>query len=157
MINFLCAASNATAEREATRRAAGSAPQPAAGALTVEPSAGPKDAGSDPSRHTAESSAWRAAAMSADVLDQIEAAAAKVEADIAAATQAYEELQTGAAAAAEAAVRAAQSAMASADSAVQADTRARIALRRVEHYVTITVCILIIAIVILTVTATAAH
>jgi hypothetical protein len=143
VITFLHDASMMTAEREATRRSVGSTTQDTDGALAVEESA--------------ESSAWRAAAVSMDALDQIEAAAARVEADIAAASRAHAELQAGAAAAAADAVHAAQSALASAGTAVQAEGRAKVALRRIEHYVTITVGILIIAIIILTLSAASAH
>jgi hypothetical protein len=146
VVTFLHDASMSTAEREATPRAVGSTAQDTDGTLAVEESRG-----------TAESSAWRAAAMSMDALDQIEAAVASMEADIAAAALAHAELQAGAAAAAADAVRAAQEAQASAGTAVQADKRAKVALRRIEHYVAITVVILIIAIVLLTITANGAH
>ena len=101
--------------------------------------------------------AWRAAAVSVAALDRIEATAAKVEADIAAALQAHAELQAGAGTAAEGAIHAAQSAWVAANSAVEADRRAKIALRRVEHYVSITVALLVIAIIVLAVTATSVH
>jgi hypothetical protein len=114
-------------------------------------------AGQTTSRSVAESAAWRAAAVSVAALDRIEATAAKVEADIAAALQAHAELQAGAGTAAEAAVHAAQSAWVAAHSAVAADSRAKIALRRVEHYVTITVVLLVIAIIVLVVTAVPVH
>jgi hypothetical protein len=114
-------------------------------------------AGQTTSHSVAESAAWRAAAVSVAALDRIEATAAKVEADIAAALQAHAELQAGAGTAAEAAVHAAQSAWVAAHLAVAADSRAKIALRRVEHYVTITVALLVIAIIVLGVTAVPVH
>ncbi|HTP15460.1 MAG TPA: hypothetical protein VMK13_06445, partial [Streptosporangiaceae bacterium] len=60
-------------------------------------------------------------------------------------------------AAAEAAVRAAQSSWVAAGTAVEADRQAKISLRRIEHYVTVTVGLLIIAIIVLVATASAAH
>ncbi len=80
-----------------------------------------------------------------------------MEADIAAALQAHAELQAGAGTAAEGAIHAAQSAWVAANSAVEADSRAKIALRRVEHYVSITVVLLVIAIIVLVVTAVPVH
>jgi hypothetical protein len=106
---------------------------------------------------SAESAAVRAAAAGAATLERIEAAAAKVEQDIAAALQAHAELQAGAGRAAEAAVRAAQDAWVAAGSAVEADKRARISLRLVARWATITMALLFIAIVILVVTATTVH
>jgi hypothetical protein len=169
VLSFLQDTSIATAERQVTGDLADAASAVAAaenavggGALGTGPAlaAGtrdvPGDAGQNPGL-TAESSAWQAAAISVDVLDRIEAAAARVEADIATASQANAEMQAGAAAAAETAVRAAQSATASADTAVRAEGRATIALRRIEHFTTITVAILIIAIIILSIAATSAH
>jgi len=104
-----------------------------------------------------ESAAVRAAAAGVATLERIEAAAAKVEEDIAAALQAHAELQAGAGQAAEAAVRAAQDAWVAARSAVEADKKARISLRLVARYVTITMALLFIAIVVLVVTATTVH
>jgi hypothetical protein len=101
VIGFLHDASKATADREAQRAAVAATDAEA----TVTAPAG-NAAGS------VGSVAWRAAAISVAALDRMEAAAAKVEADIAVALRAYAELQAGAGAAAEAAVHAAQSAMA---------------------------------------------
>src|ERR1700733_14711408 len=92
VIGFLRDASKATAAREAAR--ADAAAEATAAAGSTEPAAGPV---------AAQSAAWRLAAVSASALDRIEAAAAKVEADIAVAHRTYEELQAGAGAAAEAA------------------------------------------------------
>jgi hypothetical protein len=108
-------------------------------------------------RFVAESDAWRAAAASVAALDRIESAAARVQADIAAALRAHADLQAGAGAAAEAAVRAAQSAWVAAGTAAAADSSAKISLRKVEHYVTITVALVVIAIVILVVASGPAH
>jgi hypothetical protein len=105
----------------------------------------------------AESAAVRAAAAGAATLERIEAAAAKVEQDIAAALQAHADLQAGAGRAAEAAVRAAQDAWVAAGSAAESDKRARISLRLVARWATITMALLFIAIVILVVTATTVH
>lgn len=164
VLSFLQEASTNTAERAATRRMAGalaeitvsSGAQGTEQTLAAGTAETTEDAGQNPSL-TAESSAWRAAAVSVDALDRIEAAAARVEADIAAASAAHAELQAGAGAAVEAAVRAAESAVAAAGTAVQAERRAGIVLRRIEHYTTITVAILIIAIIVLSISATSAH
>jgi hypothetical protein len=142
VLGFLQDASIATAERQATDRVAG-APAAAASAVAATDNT--------VSLIATESSAWQAAAISADALDRIEAAAAKVEADIAAAAQAHAEMQAGVGAAVEEAVRAAQSAMGSADTAVQADRRVTVIMRRIEHYTAITVGILIVALILLTV------
>jgi hypothetical protein len=105
----------------------------------------------------AESGAVRAAAEGLATLERIEAAATKVEADIAAALQAHAELQAGAGQAAEAAVRAAQDAWIAASKAADADVRAHVSLRKVASYVSVAVVLVIIAIVILVVTATQAR
>ncbi|MGO9783704.1 MAG: hypothetical protein ACLPKE_01760 [Streptosporangiaceae bacterium] len=156
VISFLHDASTATAERAAARAeaaTAGAGPGQAGGVSAADESRfGP--AGADASRAEAESIAWRAASVSLATLDRIEAAAASIEADIRAALQAQADLQAGAGAAAEAAVSAAASAWRAADSAVEADTRVKIALRRVEHFVTITVILLIIALILVVVGAT---
>jgi hypothetical protein len=170
VVGFLHDASMATAQREATRAdgaatdvaAATATPTGNAAAATptgnaVTGSAVTDGAGKIASHSVAESTAWRAAAVSVAALDRIEATAAKVEADIAAALQAHAELQAGAGTAAEGAIHAAQSAWVAANSAVEADSRAKIALRRVEHYVSITVALLVIAIIVLVVTATSVH
>ena len=143
VISFLQDASKATAERESARTGAaapgaGATVTAAAGnpagdgastadaipAAAPEPEAMPPGAISAASDAAAVSAAWRAA------LDRIEAAAAKVEEDIAVAHRAYAELQAGAGAAAKAAVRAAESAMASAGTAVEAERRVRSACAR---------------------------
>jgi hypothetical protein len=148
VLGFLQDASIATAERQAADRVAG-APADAASADAATENA--QGTGRNPSLIATESSAWQAAAISADALDRIEAAAAKVEADIAAAAQAHAEMQAGVGAAVEEAVRAAQSAVGSADTAVQADRRVTVIMRRIEHYTAITVGILIVALILLTV------
>src|SRR6266516_2124259 len=116
------------------------------------------DANADPaaSEFAAQSVALRAAAMSVATLDRIEAAAAKVEADIVLALQAHAELQAGAGAAAEVAVNAAQDAWVAAGTAVEADKKARNTLRVIARYaVTITVLV-VIEIIIFVLFATAA-
>ena len=170
VISFLQDASKATAEREAAR--AGAAAAGAEAAVTAaagdaagggaskavaiptpapEPEAMPWDAIS------AELEPWRLAAISADALDRIEAAAARVEADIAVAHRAYEELQAGAGAAAEAAVRAAEEAMASAGTAAEAERQVRISLRQVRQNVVITSALLVIVIIVLVVVTSPVH
>ena len=99
----------------------------------------------------AQSEAWRLAAVSAAALDRIEAAASAVEADIAVAHRRYEELKTGAGAAAEAAVHAAHSAMTSASTAVEAERQVKISLRLVRQNVVITAVLVAVVIIILVV------
>ena len=169
VISFLHDASIATAEREAVRAETAGAGTSAAtttgtgvangpdeadgiSAAAGEPRPGTAAAGA--SRLDAESVAWQAASVSLATLGRIEAAAANIEADIRAALQAQAELQAGAGAAAEAAVSAAASAWQAAATAVEADSRVKIALRRVEHFVTISVVLLIIAIILVVVGAT---
>jgi hypothetical protein len=125
-------------------------------AAALEPEAMPRDRISAASP-AAGSEAWRLAAISADALDRIEAAAAKVEADIAVAKRAYQELQAGAGAAAEAAVHAAESAMASAGTAVEAERRVRISLRQVRQNVVISTALVAVVIIILLLAATIVH
>jgi hypothetical protein len=123
VISFLHDASKATADREAVR--AGSASTDDEASVTADAGAskasgipaqasvsGSPEMPSDASHVAAGSAGWGAAAIGVATLDRIEAAAAKVEADIAVALRAYADLEAGAGAAAEAAVKAAESAMA---------------------------------------------
>jgi hypothetical protein len=159
VIGFLRDASKATAEREAARAGAAAADAEAAdsagstetGATESEPSATLGETISAASPVAAQSEAWRLAAASASALDRIEAAAAKVEADIAVAHRVYEELQSGAGAAAEAAVHAAESAMDSASTAVEAERQVKISLRLVRQNVVITTALVVVVIIILVV------
>ena len=159
VITFLQDASKATAEREAARAGAAAAEAEAtAAAGSTETAAEPPDLEamfgdtiSAASPVAAQSDAWRLAAVSAAALDRIEAAAAKVEADIQVAHRTYEELQAGAGAAAESAVHAAQSAMASASTAVEAERQVKISLRLVRQNVVITTVLVAVVIVILVV------
>jgi hypothetical protein len=158
VIGFLRDASKATAAREAARAdAAAEADATAAAGSTEtaaelpEPAATLGDTISAASPVAAQSEAWRLAAVSAAALDRIEAAAAKVEADIAVAHRTYEELQAGAGAAAESAVHAAQSAMASASTAVEAERQVKISLRLVRQNVVITTVLVAVVIIILVV------
>jgi hypothetical protein len=159
VISFLQDASKATAEREAAQAGAAAAEAESATAAgstetaaeVPEPAATPGDTISAASPVAAQSEAWRLAAVSAAALDRIEAAAAKVEADIAVAHRTYEELQSGAGAAAEAAVNAAQSAMASASTAVEAERQVKISLRLVRQNVVITTVLVAVVIIILVV------
>jgi uncharacterized protein YfaQ (DUF2300 family) len=165
VITFLQDASKATAEREAVRAGDAEATVSAAAGDTAgdsaslsegipaaapEPVAIPRDAISA-ADDAAESVAWRAA------LERIEAAAAKVEADIAVAHRAYVELQAGAGDAAEAAVRAAESAMASAGTAVEAERQVRISLRQVRQNVVVTFVLVAIVIIVLLVATSPVH
>jgi len=163
VISFLHDASTATAERAAAR-AENAAPTPTAATVGAGPGqAGGISAADEPqfgqpavsaSRAEAESMAWRAASVSLATLDRIETAAAGIEADIRAALHAQADLQAGAGAAAEAAVSAATSAWQAAGTAVAAESRVKVAVRRVEHIVTITVILLIIALILVVVGAT---
>ena len=175
VISFLQDASKATAEREAV--GAGAAATDAEATVTpaaastagdgaskadgivaapAEPEAIPRDA-IPAASDVASSVAWRAAAISVAALDRIEAAAAKVEADIAVAHRAYAELQAGAGAAAEAAVHAAQSAMESAGTAVEAERQVRISLRQVRQNVVITFILVAIVIIVLGLATSSVH
>jgi hypothetical protein len=169
VISFLQDASKATAEREASRAdvaatgaeaasdVAAEGASKAGGLPAPEWEAVLRDALLAPSHVGAESVAWRAASISVAALDRIEAAAAKVEADIAVALQAYAELQAGAGAAAEAAVRAAQSAMASAGVATEAERQVRISLRQVRQYMLITVALVVVVVIVLAVASSPVH
>jgi hypothetical protein len=156
VISFLQDASKATAEREAVGAGAAATDAEATVTPAAEPEAIPRDA-IPAAGNVASSVAWRAAAISVAALDRIEAAAAKVEADIAVALRAYAELQSGAGAAAEAAVNAAQSAMASAGTAVEAERQVRISLRQVRQYVVITAALVVIVIIVLAVATSPVH
>ena len=177
VISFLNDASKATADREAVRAGVAPADGEATAAAAEEnapwaaaegnaPSAGPGTAIELPAQAPAPatvprdavpasgqvatgSAGWGAAAIGAATLDRIEAAAAKVDADIAVALRAYADLQAGAGAAAEAAVHAAQSAMASAGVATEAERQVRISLRQVRQYVVVTVVLLVVVIIVL--------
>ena len=108
-------------------------------------------------RLAAESVAWRAADASVAVLDRIELAAAKIEADIAAAYTAQADLQAKAGMAAEAAVHAAQSAWEAAVESMEAEGRSKIILRRVGQYMVVTFSLVVITVIMLAVTAGVAH
>ena len=99
----------------------------------------------------------RAAALSVATLDRIEAAAAKVEADIRSALQAQAELQAGAGAAAEAAVRAAQESWIAARTSEAAEGRARVILRLMTRYLAVTIALVVITLIFLILTASVAH
>lgn len=162
VVSFLRDASAATAERQADRTAAvppgaQAAPAPAGtGAADGDLAA---DEGShrtaDPA--AAQSVALRAAAMSVATLDRIEAAAAKVEADIATALRAHAELQAGAGAAAETAVSAAQDAWLAAGSAEESDRKAGTKLRLVIRYAAMTTILVVIEFIIFVLFASSAH
>ncbi len=104
-----------------------------------------------------ESVAMRAAALSVATLDRIEAAAAKVEADIRSALQAQAELQAGAGAAAEAAVRAAEQSWMAARTSVAAEGRARVILGVMTRYLAVTIALVVITLIFLIITASVAH
>lgn len=153
VVSFLHDASAATAEREAAGTLASTADD--GSAVAFDPTSW--TAATTASTAGAQSETVRAAAAGLATLERIEAAAAKVEEDIAVALQTQAELQAGAGRAAEAAVRAAQEAWMSADSAAESDRKARISLHLVVRYVTILMALLFIAIIVLIVTATSVH
>jgi hypothetical protein len=105
----------------------------------------------------AESIAVRAAASGVATLDRIEAAAAKVEADIREALRAQAELQAGAGIAAEAAVRAAQESWLSARASEAAEGRARVILGVMTRYLAVTIALVVVTLIFLVITAAVAH
>jgi hypothetical protein len=105
----------------------------------------------------AESVAVRAAASNVATLDRIEAAAAKVEADIRSALRAQAELQAGAGVAAEAAVRAAQESWIAARTSEAAEGRARVILGVMTRYLAVTIALVVVTIIFLVITAAVAH
>jgi hypothetical protein len=145
---FLHDASAATAERKAAQ-----ADQSATPAVAAAPGA----AAGTASTRAAETASWQAAASGVATLEKIEAAAAAVEADIAAALQKQAQLQVGAGAAAEAAVRAALSAGKAEASAAESDRLAKISLRKVGRYVTLTIALLLVALAIIGFATTLIH
>jgi hypothetical protein len=102
----------------------------------------------------AESVALRAAASGLATLDRIEAAAAKVEADIRSALLVQAELQAGAGVAAEAAVRAAQEAWTAARASEAAEGRARVILGVMSRYLAVAIALLTVTVIFLIITAT---
>lgn len=106
---------------------------------------------------TAESVAVRAAASGVATLDRIEAAAAKVEADIRSALLAQAELQAGAGVAAEAAVRAAQESWIAARTSEAAEGRARVILGVMSRYLAVTIALVVVTAIFLVITATVAR
>ena len=105
----------------------------------------------------AESVAVRAAVAGVATLDRIEAAAAKVEADIRSALLAQAELQAGAGVAAEAAVRAAQASWVAARASEAAEGRARVILGVMTRYLAVTMAILLVTLIFVVITAVVAH
>jgi len=106
---------------------------------------------------TAESVAVRAAASGVATLDRIEAAAAKVEADIRSALLAQAELQAGAGVAAEAAVRAAQESWIAARTSEAAEGRARVILGVMSRYLAVTIALVVLTAIFLAITAAVAR
>jgi hypothetical protein len=152
VVRVLHDATLATAEPEAVP--AGPAVTDAEAATTAAAGNALGDGARDAaSRLAAESVAWRAADASVAALDRIELAAAKIEADIAAAYSAQADLQAKAGIAAEAAVHAAQSAWEAAVSSMEAEDRSKIILRSVGRYMVVTIVLVVITIIMLAVTA----
>jgi hypothetical protein len=148
------------------------APVPKTGESTVavQAAADPANGGSAPLRvripasmtsggsdAAAESVAVRAAAAGVATLDRIEAAAAKVEADIRSALLAQAELQAGAGVAAEAAVRAAQASWIAARASEAAEGRARVILGVMTRYLAVTIALVAITVIFLVITAAVTH
>jgi len=105
----------------------------------------------------AESVAVRAAVAGVATLDRIEAAAAKVEADIRSALRAQAELQAGAGVAAEAAVRAAQASWIAARASEAAEGRARVILGVMTRYLAVTIALVAVTVIFLVITAAVTH
>ncbi len=167
VISFLSAAAAATADHDVQAPGETAAGQAPAGGLAGTTVPGPAEA---PESDRMFPAAWRAqaagtpeavalqaqaitlraAAVSVATLDRIEAAAAKLEADIAVARQEQAALQAKAGAAVAEAVRAAQR-------ATDASSQAKRALRLIGRYVVITVVLVIIQLIILVLFASAGH
>ena len=90
-------------------------------------------------------------------LDRIEAAAAKVEADIRSALLVQAELQAGAGVAAEAAVRAAQASWIAARASEAAEGRARVILGVMTRYLAVTIAIVVVTAIFVAITAFIVH
>jgi hypothetical protein len=119
-------------------------------ALRVRIPAGMTSGASDAA---AESVAVRAAISGVATLDRIEAAAAKVEADIRSALRAQAELQAGAGVAAEAAVRAAQASWIAARASEAAEGRARVILGVMTRYLAVTIALVVVTLIFVVITA----
>jgi hypothetical protein len=147
-------------------------PTPKGGATTVavKPAAHPANGGSAALRvripasmtsggsdAAAESVAVRAAVAGVATLDRIEAAAAKVEADIRSALLAQAELQAGAGVAAESAVRAAQASWIAARESEAAEGRARVILGVMTRYLAVTIALVAVTVIFLVITAAVTH
>jgi hypothetical protein len=120
--------------------------------------AGPQAAGlAVGGTETAQEVAVRAAEFSLATLDRIEAAAANLEADIAAARSEQARLQAGAAKAAADAIKAAQQAWTAAGSAEESSRRARVSARVVFGYLIVAAILVVIQLLIALVFAASAH
>jgi hypothetical protein len=160
----------ATAQPSGTTLTPAPAPTSGMSTVAVKAAADPADGGSAALRvripasmtsgasdAAAESVAVRAAVSGVATLDRIEAAAAKVEADIRAALRAQAELQAGAGVAAEAAVRAAQASWIAARASEAAEGRARVILGVMARYLVVTIALVAITMIFLVITAAVAH
>ena len=132
---------------------AAAVPEPATPVESAEGGLGPPSAG----RLSAEDIAVRAATTSIATLDRIEAAAAKLEADIAAALAEQTRLQAGAGEAAEKAVRAAQEAWTSAGTAEEASKEAAASAAVVGKWVAVGAALLVVQLLILLLFAASSH
>jgi hypothetical protein len=101
--------------------------------------------------------ATRAAAVSVSALDRVEAAAAKLEADIADARRTQADLQARAGTAAERAVRAAEAAYRSAGTAEAASNRALQTAKRVGRYAAIALVLVLLQFAIAVIFAVSSH
>ncbi len=109
------------------------------------------------SPETAQEMAVRAAQVSLATLDRIEAAAAELEADIAAARTEQARLQAGAGTAAADAIKAAEAAWTAAGSAAESSRRAKLSLRMITSWVIIAAILVVIQLVIVLVFAVSVH
>lgn len=134
--------------------APGPRPTPGDG-LTAGAVGEPVAAGMSPD--AAQAVAVRAAAVSVATLDRIESAAARLEADIAAARQEQAELQRKAGAAAEAAVRAAEEALTSAGTAQEASAQAKTSMRVIGAWGIAIAVLVVIQLLILVLFAATTH
>jgi len=133
---------------------AAAVPEPATPVESAEGGLGPPPSAG---RLSAEDIAVRAAATSIATLDRIEAAAAKLEADIAAALAEQTRLQAGAGEAAEKAVRAAQEAWTSAGTAEEASKEAAASAAVVGKWVAVGAALLVVQLLILLLFAASSH
>jgi hypothetical protein len=162
VIGYLRDESAATTERDAAQ-AGGPGTDATPGDVTGAGTAGGEDAPdadgivAAPDELAPPAVVLRATAISLATLERIELAAAKLEADIAAARREQAEVRAGAGAAAERAILAAQHAWLSAADAAESSGKARESLRRIGRYMAITIVLVLLQLLIAGVFATSVH